>query len=160
MVNKYLLSDDLIERYVKEFWKKYIVANIIISILFFAFVIFNYIYYKNSIFLLFILIDVCSLVNKFASRKKAILSEIERIHIKYGDVAQYITTTLKEDIEITVKENTLNIPYDKVIKFSQTDEFIFIDTKGNMRVVLKKDSFVQGSVEECVKFLEDLKHKR
>ncbi|MBQ8166320.1 MAG: hypothetical protein IJZ96_04695 [Lachnospiraceae bacterium] len=160
MINKYLLSDSVIERYVKVFWSKYIIGNIIISILFLAFVLYYYFTFHNSIFLLFILVDICILVGKFTNRKKSILSEIERIHIKYGDVAQYITTTLKEDIEITVKENTLNIPFDKVLKFSQTEEFIFIDTKGNMRVVLKKDSFVQGSVEECVKFLEDLNHKR
>lgn len=156
MVNKYLLSDGVIERYVKVFWNKYIIGNIIISILFLAFVLYYYFTFRNSIFLLFILVDICILAGKFANRKKSILSEIERIHIKYGDVAQYITTTFGQNIEITVKENTLNIPYDKVIKYSQTDEFIFIDTKGNMRVVLKKDSFVEGSSDECMAFLDGL----
>ncbi|MBQ9935806.1 MAG: YcxB family protein [Lachnospiraceae bacterium] len=157
MVNRYLLSDNVIERYMKVFWNKYIIGNIIISLAFLAFVLYSYITFRNPIFLLFVLVDICILSGKFANRNKSILSEIERIHIKYGDVAQYITTIFCGKIEITVNENSLNIPYDKIIKFSQTEEFIFIETKGNMRVVLKKDSFVEGSCEECLSFLKGLR---
>lgn len=159
MINRYLLTDEVIKKYSKYNCKKFFICNLIVDIIFLVWSILKYIQYKNNMFLYLILFILFMMFLSLFRVYKDIKVEVERIRISYGDEPQYMNIEFKDEIIISVKENTMSIPYDKVLKYTQTKEFIYVRIKAKMVVVLKKDSFVQGSVEECIKFLDDLKHK-
>lgn len=87
---------------------------------------------------------------------RVIKLEIKRNRIKYGDEPQYMNIEFKDEIIISAKENTMSIPYDKVLKYNQTYEFIIVRIKAKMVVILKKDSFVEGTCDECFTFLNSI----
>jgi len=156
MVNRYLLTDEVIKKYSKHNCKKYFLCNLTVDILFLIWSILKYVEYKNNMFLYLILFIVFMIFLVFFRVHKDIKVEIERIRIKYGDEPQYMNIEFVDEIIITVKENSMTIPFDKVLNYSQNKEFIFVKIKAKMVVILKKDSFMNGSVEECVALLDNI----
>ncbi len=156
MVNRYLLTDEVIKKYSKHNCKKYFLCNLAVDILFLIWSILKYVEYKNNMFLYLILFIVFMIFFVFFRVHKDIKVEIERIRIKYDDEPQYMNIEFVDEIIITVKENSMTIPFDKVLNYSQNKEFIFVKIKAKMVVILKKDSFVNGSVEECVALLDNI----
>ncbi len=156
MVNRYLLTDEVIKKYTKHNCLKFIISNLVVDTLFLIWCIWNYLSYKDNMFLYFILFVIFMIFLVFLKVHKGLNVEVERIRIRYGDEPQYMNIELRNEIFISVKDNTMNIPLDKVIKYTQNKEFIFVEIKGKMVVVLKKDSFVEGSYEDCIALLDGL----
>ncbi len=158
MINRYLLTDEVIKSYTKYNCKKFLLCNIIIDALFLVWSIYKYLQYKNNMFLYLIIFILFMMILTFFRVNKTVKVEIERIRIRYGNEPQYMNIEFKDEIIISVNDNSITIPYDKILNYSQTKEFIMVKIKAKMVVVLKNDSFVNGSVEECVNFLDSLKH--
>ncbi len=156
MINRYLLTDEVIRKYTRINCRKYIISNLIVDIIFMIWCINRYLYYNSKIFLYLIGVFAIMVFLIFFRVNKTIKLEIERMRIRYGDEPQYMNIEINDQINIAVKENTMNIPFDKVIKHFQTKEFVMVKVKGKMVVILKKDSFVQGSYEECLALLDKI----
>lgn len=156
MVNRYLLTDEIIKKYLKEVWKKYIVLNLIVDIIYIFLIFYCYLYFNNNSFLIYILFGFLMMYIVFWKRNRAIKTEIERMRIRYGEEPPYMTVELREEIIIAANENSMSIPYDKVIKYIQTEELVLIKIKGKMYAILKKDSFVEGTYEECIALLDKI----
>ena len=152
MINRYLLTDEIIKKYTRINCRKYILFNLIVELIFLLVCIGFYFYFDSIRFLHLSCFFFLMLFLTFYRVHKAIKVEVERIHIRYGDEPQYMNI----GIIITVKDNTMSIPYDKIIKYTKTDDFIMVRIKAKMVVVLKKDSFVEGTYDDCIALLNDI----
>lgn len=166
MVNKYINTKQIVREYQTAWWndryRKEIIVMIIVLLLG-MFMLMTQIIQKNvkiMSLLLFTVLPIMYFGMYFYKRKIAFKTEQQRFNRMYKDVKnREIKIRFDDLIKVTTNKNTTEISYDKIKKYIETKNLIVLLLEGDMTIALKKDSFINGTEEECKKIL-DRKLKR
>jgi len=114
-------------------------------------------YFLTSDVLALVLSAVCVLlvVLFFPKTKNAVDIEIQRMEVANGKDGLEITVRFGDEIVVNSKNGTKTLAYEFIEKIIESENFIILCVKGEMTLALKKDSFVEGSKEECIKLLKE-----
>ncbi|MBQ8597093.1 MAG: YcxB family protein [Lachnospiraceae bacterium] len=157
IINKFKFTKELVKEHVLYYWMKYVIGIGGIAVILFAYYLYLFLVSERQpeliVFVCVLLIPVvlCVRINK------DIKNILERNRVQYGDEAPVYTVEMDEEIVVTVNEISMHISPDNIKKYVQTKNLLVLYINGSMAVVLKKDSFVQGSVEECIKWVKKYK---
>lgn len=158
IVNKYRFSKELIKEYVWNFWRTHVIVECGIFLAFLLYYL--YLFLAGYQWALWVILMVCSipvmLVVRIRRDNKLIM---ERNVALYGKEDPEHIIEIGEEILYSVEGVSLRISPKDVKKCKQTKNLIIFKFKGNMAVMLKKDSFVQGSAEECLAWFKKNKQK-
>lgn len=162
MVNKYTNTKEIVKEYQKAWWtnrykKEIVVMVIVLSIGIFMLV--TQIMQKNVRFMslvAFIALPIMYFGMYFYKKQKAFRMEAKRFEETYKDVKnREIKIRFDDVIKVTTNKNETQVSYDKIKKYIETKNLIVLLLEGDMTIALKKDSFVNGTEEECKKVLDE-----
>lgn len=159
IVNKYRFSKELIREHVLGYWRIHAILYSGIALAFFLYYLRLFMGgYRSALWImLLVLLMPVMLVFRLRRDIKVIT---ERNLLRYGKEDPECTIEIGEDILYSVEEVSLRIVAKDVKKCVQTKNLIVFRLAGSMAVILKKDSFVQGSAEDCLAWYEKNKQKR
>ena len=161
MINRYKYTKDIIEEYQNAWWSnEFRIGNIsMIITTFIAIGLLLQAIQRNTInfYTIFLLIMPLLYFIMFPIRKKkSIKIEMDKYSKTYENTDNTIEIkVLNEKIEINTAGGKTELTYDKIKKYIETKNLIILLLKGDMTVALKKDSFVNGTEEECKNFLKE-----
>ena len=162
MVNKYTNTKEIVKEYQKAWWnnryKKEIIVMIIV-LLIGIFMLVTQIAQKNikiMSLLAFIVLPTLYFGMYFYKKQRAFRLEAKRFKETYKDAeSREIKIRFDDVIKVTTNKNTIDISYGKIKKYVETKNLIVLLIEGDMTITLKKDSFVNGTEEECKKILDE-----
>ena len=162
MVNKYTNTKEIVKEYQKAWWnnryKKEIIVMLVV-LLIGIFMLITQITQKNvkiMNLIAFTILPIMYFAMYFYKKKKAFKLEQERFKKIYKDVKnREIKIRFDDVIKVTTNKSTTEVSYDKVKKYIDTKNLIVLLLEGDMTIALKKDSFVNGTEEDCKKILDD-----
>lgn len=162
MVNKYINTKEIVKEYQKAWWSNRYRKEIIVMIgvlVIGIFMLVTQIVQKNVKFMsliAFIALPVMYFTMYFYKKQKAFKLEAKRFEKTYKDAkSREIKIRFDDVIKVTTNKNTSEISYDKIKKYIETKKLIVLLVEGDMTIALKKDSFVNGTEEECKKVLDE-----
>ena len=161
MVNKYTNTKEIVKEYQKAWWsnryRKEIIVMLVV-LLIGIFMLVTQIAQKNiriMSLLAFIVLPILYFGMYFYKKQKAFKIEAKRFKETYKDVKnREIKIRFDDVIKVTTNKNTSEVSYDKIKKYIETKNLIVLLLEGDMTIALKKDSFVNGTEEECKKILD------
>ncbi|MBE5954445.1 MAG: hypothetical protein E7257_09920 [Lachnospiraceae bacterium] len=155
MVNKFQYTEDLIKEGMKKniSIKAYIL--VLISILYGSYIVikgleqnvlkvFGIIFPLVVIFLLIIKIN------------QSINIAIKQAYVTYGKLPIEMTVIIKDNIEVITSESRRTISLDNVKSYKISENLITITLDAYLMVFVKKDSFVEGTCQECIALLDNI----
>lgn len=162
MVNKYINTKEIVKEYQKAWWnnryKKEIIVMIIV-LLIGIIMLATQITQKNiriTSLMAFIALPILYFVMYFYKKQKAFKLETKRFEKTYKDVKnREIKIRFDDVVKVTTNKNETQVSYDKIKKYIETKNLIVLLVEGDMTIALKKDSFVNGTKEECKKVLDE-----
>lgn len=162
MVNKYTNTKEIVKEYQKAWWsnryKKEIIVMCVV-LLIGIYMLTTQIAQRNVKFmslLAFIALPTMYFAMYFYKKQKAFKTETKRFQEMYKDVKnREIKIRFDDVIKVTTNKNTVEVSYDKVKKYIYTKNLIVLLVEGDMTIALKRDSFVNGTEEECKKVLDE-----
>lgn len=161
MVNKYINTKGIVKEYQTAWWsnryRKEIIVMIIV-LLIGMFMIATQMMQKDVKVMglvAFTILPIMYFAMYFYKKKKAFKLEEERFNKAYKDVKnREIKIRFDDVIKVTTNKNTTEVAYEKVKKYIDTKNLIVLLLEGDMTIALKKDSFINGTEEECKKILD------
>lgn len=160
IVNEFTFTKELIKEYVLHHWKKFLIVRCCIVALIVVFYLYALIALKWKSALIVLALGLMFPVFCYIRIRRDYLNVLERNRIKFGDETPVHTVEINENIVVKVKEENICISPDNIKKYTQTKHLLIIYIKGSMAVVLKKDSFLQGSAEECIALIKKYKNEK
>ena len=161
MVNKYINTKQIVREYQRAWWndryRKEIIVMVIVLLLGMFMLITQIIQKDVKIMslLLFAILPIMYFAMYFYKRKIAFKIEQEQYNKMYKDVKnREIKIRFDNVIKVTTNKNTSEISYDKIKKYIDTKNLIVLLLEGDMTIALKKDSFINGTEQECKKILD------
>lgn len=162
MVNKYTNTKEIVKEYQKAWWSNRYKKEIIVMciVLFIGLVILISQITKKDIKIMsliaFIVLPVMYFTMYFYKKKIAFKIEEERFEKAYKDVKnKEIKIIIDDIIKVSTNKNTSEVSYNKIKKYIETKNLIVLLLEGDMTIAIKKDSFLNGTEEECKKLLDE-----
>ena len=162
MVNKYTNTKEIVKEYQKAWWSNRYRKEIIVMLVILLIGIFMLVTQiaQNNIrimsLLAFIVLPTMYFGMYSYKKQKAFKMEAKRFEETYKDVKnREIKIRFDDVIKVTTNKNETQISYDKIKKYIETKNLIVLLLEGDMTIALKKDSFVNGTKEECKKVLDE-----
>lgn len=155
MINKYKYTMEGANEIITKWWADKFQTGIIRMVLL---VVFNLVVYAvtgHKAALVLTAACILALVLVFLKAKNAVCIELQRIEVTHGKDGVELTVELGDKIIINSQNGTKTILYEYIEKIIESKNFIILCVKGEMTMALKKDSFVEGSKDECMKFLKE-----
>lgn len=145
--NQYEYTQDLVREIIGKWWgvkfgKGYIIMGLLAIICLFS------PYKYMVVFPLFVILMIV------LKTSRAIQLETKRMQVIYGEKSPVVTVNMGNEIEVSTDQKTTNISYSNIQKVVLTKRCIVLFIEGSMTVALKKDGFVQGTLEECLDLLK------
>lgn len=161
MVNKYINTKEIVKEYQKAWWNDRYRKEIIIMIIVLLtgiFMLMTQIIQKNMkimSLLAFIILPIMYFAMYFYKKQRAFKIEEKSFDKTYKDVKnREIKIRFDDVIKVTTNRNASEISYDKIKKYIETKNLIVLLVEGDMTIALKKDSFINGTEQECKKILD------
>ena len=161
MVNKYTNTEEIVKEYQKAWWNNRYKKEIIIMcivLLIGLFMLATQIINKDikiMSLIAFIVMPVMYFAMYFYKKQRAFKIEAKRFKQAYKQIKnREIKIRFDDVIKVTTNKNTTEVSYEKVNKYIETTNLIVLLVEGDMTIALKKDSFVDGTEEECKKVLD------
>ncbi len=162
MVNKYTNTKEIVKEYQKAWWSNRYRKEIIVMcivLLIGLFLLTTQIIKKDikiMSLIAFIALPVMYFGMYFYKKQIAFKKEEERFEKTYKNAKnREIKIRFDDVIKVTTNKNTTEVSYDKIKKYIETKNLIVILLEEDMTIALKKNSFVNGTEEECKKVLND-----
>jgi len=162
MVNKYTNTKEIVKEYQKAWWSNRYRKEIIVMFVVFLigiFMLVTQIAQKNVKFislLAFIGLPIMYFVMYFYKKQNAFKLEAKRFKETYKDAkSREMKIRFDDVIKVTTNKNKTKVSYNKIKKYIETKNLIVLLLEGDMTIALKKDSFVNGTEEECKKVLDE-----
>ncbi len=155
MVNKFLYTEDLIKEGIKKNISIMAYFLVLVSFLYGAIVVVegleqNIIKINGFIFPIFVIVIILLKI------RYSINLAIKQAQITYGKLPIEMTVIINDSIELITGESKRTISLDNVKSYKVTENLITILLEASLMVFVKKDSFVKGSYEECIAFLDSI----
>ena len=162
MVNQYINTKEIVKEYQKAWWsnrykKEIIIMHIVLLIG--LFMLITQIVKKDikiMSLVAFIALPAMYFAMYFYKKKRAFKIEEERFEKAYKDVKnREIKIRFDNVIKVTTNKNTSEVSYNRIKKYIETKNLIVLLLDGDMTIALQKDSFINGTEEECKKILDE-----
>ena len=162
MVNKYTNTKEIVKEYQKAWWNNRYRKEIIVMLVVLLIGLFTLTtqVIKKDIRIMsliaFIVLPIMYFGMYFYKKQIAFKKEEERFEQMYKNVKnREIKIRFDDVIKVTTNKNTTEVSYNKIKKYIETKNLIVLLVEGDMTIALKKDSFANGTEEECKKVLDD-----
>lgn len=159
LTNEFVYDENAIKEVISFWCKKEFKSLYIISAIFTISGILLFILLKNQLGLLLALLGVVSIGSSFININKNIKMEKERALLSNNQKFPTfnITIDVSSDEKIIMKSNKTikEIPFNAISGVYQSDNFIIIFLNAKLTIPLKKDSFKEGSYEQCLEILKN-----
>lgn len=161
MVNKYNYTEDIIKEYQNAWWRnEFKIGNVSMVATFIIAITMLVLKFNNGsisiLSSLLIALPILYFISYPIKKNKAIKMETEKYQKSYNRKNNKIEIKLENNnIIINSNGNKTEVEYVKVKKIIETKNLIVILLKGDMTISLKKDSFIDGTSDECKRFLKE-----
>lgn len=162
MVNKYTNTKEIVKEYQKAWWNNRYRKEIIVmcGVLIIGVIsLITQIIQKNiNIMVLgaFIGLPLMYFLMYFYKKQRSFKIEAKKFEKTYKGVKnREIKIRFDDVIKVTTNKNTSEVSYNKIKKYIETKNLIVLLVEGDLTIALKKDSFVNGTEEECKKILNE-----
>ncbi len=152
-VNVYVHTPSVSEEVRKVWWNmKFRIFYILLAVLS-GVIVAAVILLSQPLYLLYLSFPVLELILLANRRKKIFRMEADREKEKYKDGTPTVRVEIGKDISVCTVHGIDHVPFSEIAHITETGSLIVILSKKDVVITLKKDGFLQGTAEECMRYI-------
>jgi len=158
-INEYEYDSNIAKESINAWWNlKFMKSNITIIIILIL-VLIMFIITKKKVFLISIFLLLIPIVFFLVKKNIALNLELKKIKALYNYASFKFRIEIDKNIKLITSQGEKNFELSIVESFYETKNLVVLNTKSAATIALKKDSFINGTKEEFIIFLNGLKMK-
>ena len=152
-VNEYKYTDETIAEVTRRWWKWWLKVPMVLAVVFGVLGVLLLAMHDIRNGRLILLVDIIMVVVLQVRARQAVKTEQARGNVfkKDGPVDAHIE--IGEEISMEICGTPKKIDIAKLERILESENYYLLCIKGHMLMPLKKDSFVEGTAEDCMKYL-------
>ncbi len=152
--SQFAYTDQIIEESTRFYFRRRMRIPAILLLIVFVVQILPLLASRTPSSIVAILLVLAAFVMGMLKEKSLIKTEKQRLAVLYSDEQPIMTVTVGEDITLESDDSTRSIDFSHIRYVGENSSFIIVLLKGAMFIPLKKDSFIEGTPEECFAYLK------
>lgn len=156
-INEYEYNFDIAKENINNWWnRKFKKANITL-IFFFVITLILFFVTKKIVFLVSSILLLIPMIFFIFKKNNALNIELKAIKELYSNNCFNFRVEIDKKIKLITPRGEKEFELSIIESFYETKNFIVLNVQNSTTIALKKDSFLKGTSEEFLLFLNDLK---